>query len=307
MKKLLLSVVLIVCLTVILLGCTVTADSNFQRGGQMEIKVMTYNVRCCAMDACYNEDLNGINYIEKRIPRIINNIVEEMPDLIGFQEYTPVHNAQILDALRDEYECYVVYRDNAEFPYKLFVEGTPVFWKKSRFEMLDVGAFWFSDTPDVMSAFQYVDEESGETVTSKYNRVTTWVKLLDKKTEKTVVYFNTHLGLSEREQSFSIDLLRNRSLSLDCPVIITGDMNIPYDSKLALRLTEGIIDASKCDDNMRDNCTFQEYGNSSKRIDYVLAKGLNAIKHRVRNNDTSLYDCGYASDHFAVIATLVYE
>ncbi len=273
----------------------------------MGIRVMTYNVRCCAMDACYNEDINGVNYVEKRIPRIINNVKEENPDLIGFQEYTPLHNARILDALRDEYDCYVVYRDNAEFPYKLFVEGTPVFWKKSRFEMLDTGAFWFSDTPESMSVFRYIDEGSGEIITSQYNRVTTWVKLFDKEREKSFIYFNTHLGLSDREKIFSIDLLRSKSLTLDCPSIITGDMNISYDSDLALRLTEGFTDASKCDDNMRDSCTFQEYGNSSMKIDYILAKGLKAVKHRVRNNGTTLYDGAYASDHFAVISTLIYE
>lgn len=305
MKKNSLMIVCLLCLSIILCACVEVGDNVIPIPDNC-ITVMSYNIRCFSIDGNNNEQVDGLNYIDNRIPRILSNVEDENPDLIGFQEYSSVHNVQILEALGDEYDSYVVYRDNPSFPNALFPEATPIFWRKSRFELVDNGAFWFTDTPEQMSVFKYVDE-NGKTVTASHKRVTTWVKLLDKKTNKTIVYFNTHLGLSEQEKEFSINLLRERSMNLDCPVIITGDMNIEYDSELATRLTEGFIDASKCGDNMRDSCTYQGYGTASTRLDYILSKGLVAVKHKVRNNDTELYDGAYASDHFAVIAKLVLE
>lgn len=306
MKKLLLLIVCLICLSN-LFGCSEFKSSGKDSSVEKDIKVMTYNIRCLSLDGGNNEEVGGVNYIENRLPRIISNVQEEAPDLIGFQEYTSIHNAEIADALCDEYDYYVVYRDNVTFPYSIFPEATPIFWKKSRFELLDKGAFWFSDTPEEISSFKYVDEESGQTITCSPKRVTTWVKLYDKETAHAFVYFNTHLGLDDKEKAFSVELLRERCLALDCPTIITGDMNIKYDSELSISLVEGLNDASRCENNMRDSCTFQCYGSASQRLDYILSKGLKATTHRVRNNDIMLYDGAYASDHFAVIATLVFE
>lgn len=303
MKKISLMIICILCLSIILCAC-VDTDDNVIPTSDNSLTVMSYNIRCFSIDGNNNEEVNGLNYIENRIPRILSNVEEENPDLIGFQEYTAIHNAQLSEALGDDYDSYVVYRDEPSFPNALFPEATPIFWRKSRFELLDKGAFWFTDTPDQMSVFKYVDE-NGTTVTASHKRVTTWVKLLDNQTNKSIVYFNTHLGLSEQEKEFSINLLRERAMKFDCPVIVTGDMNIQYDSELSIRLTEGFNDASKCSDNMRDSCTYQGYGSASKRLDYILSKGLFAVTHKVRNNDTELYDGAYASDHFAVIAKLV--
>lgn len=59
---------------------------------------------------------------------------------------------------------------------------TAILYKQSRFELLEEGVFWLTDTPDVPSS-----------IVDRYMRNCTWELLLDKATEQSAYVFSTHL------------------------------------------------------------------------------------------------------------------
>ena len=103
----------------------------------MELKVLSLNVRTC-------DDPNGHAIVE-RGPRALEILKLENADLMGFQEYTPKMKSVLAEELSKDYEIFDKYR--TERPDTDW-ESVPIFWKKDKFECLDKGYFWFSDTPE---------------------------------------------------------------------------------------------------------------------------------------------------------------
>ena len=132
------------------------------------LKVITFNIKCGGSD---------IYSIEHRAP-LVKEVVERYDgDLIGFQEATPKWMEFIEKDYGEEYEILNQYRA------KDSLESTPLLFRKSRFECLDHGHFWLSETPSI---------ESGVWDNYGYNRVCVWAKLRDKQEGTTVAFFNTH-------------------------------------------------------------------------------------------------------------------
>ena len=91
-------------------------------------------------------------------------------------------------------------------------------WKKDRFECLDKGYFWYSETPNI---------EFGKTWdTMGCNRICMWAKLRDKQEGKTFTFFNTHFGFGDTEQVKSSELLLKHIEAMGGPCIVTADFNM---------------------------------------------------------------------------------
>ena len=100
----------------------------------MELKVISFNIRCC-------DDPHGHAVVE-RAPRLADAVIPYDADLIGFQEYKPRWEEHIEKYFGDKYEIFNKYRDDERR------ESAPILWKKDKFECLEKGYFWLSDTPD---------------------------------------------------------------------------------------------------------------------------------------------------------------
>ena len=95
----------------------------------------------------------------------------------------------------------------------------PIFYKKDRFELLDKGAFWFSETPDVPASVSW----DSYTV-----RNCNWAKFRDKLSGKEFYVFNSHFdhrGWTARAEAARILIGKVRTLCGNTPVVCTGDYN----------------------------------------------------------------------------------
>lgn len=185
------------------------------------IKLVTFNIKCGGKD---------IYSIDHRAPLLKTVLDKYDADLIGFQEATPNWMEHIEEDYGAEYEIFNKYRSRNNF------ESTPILWRKSRFDCLDKGYFWLSDTPDI-------DAECWDTWGC--NRICMWVKLYDKQEGKTMTFFNTHYGFGDENQIKSGNLILNhfKAMKVDCG-FLTADFNMSYNSPGYKLLERNFIDAN---------------------------------------------------------------
>ena len=94
------------------------------------VRVMSFNIK-----------VGGIT--EKRMDAAVETIRKYSPDLLGIQEA----NGRWMDRLSESFgETYGYVYLGRDDPAR--GEGTPVFFKKDRFELLSSGTKWLTDTPD---------------------------------------------------------------------------------------------------------------------------------------------------------------
>lgn len=136
-----------------------------------EITLMSCNVRCFALDDLFKKSWFY------RADLIASNISQVQPDIIGFQEVTWLHYGY-LQEIMPGYDSVITYRDDF-----ILSEGCPIFYRTDKFELIDKGSFWLSETPDVMS------KDWG----SAYYRICSYTILKQKSNGKSFVVFNTHL------------------------------------------------------------------------------------------------------------------
>ena len=100
-------------------------------------------------------------------------------------------------------------------------------YRKDRFNVLDQGDFWFSETPEVPS--------KGWDATC-CNRICSWAKLRDNETEAVFYVFNAHYdhqGKVARKNSSLMLLDRIEKIAEGYPVFVTGDFNaVPEDEPI---------------------------------------------------------------------------
>lgn len=114
----------------------------------------------------------------------------------------------------------------------------PILYSAKRFEKLDAGGFWLSDTPEVALS-KYDDAYMARHVN--------WLLLRDKKTGKKLRILNTHLEHkfgSARVKQIAVLLAFADKLPPDTPVVITGDFNTGMDSPtVRMVLEHGWLDS----------------------------------------------------------------
>ena len=103
---------------------------------------------------------------------------------------------------------------------------TAVFFKTERFEKLDEGHFWLSETPDLEGSISW---------DSSLPRMASWVRLKDRlgKTDRPILFLNTHFdhkGKIARQQSAALIRSMAGAIGEGCEIILTGDFNASVDS-----------------------------------------------------------------------------
>ena len=246
------------------------------------MKIISFNIRCA-------NDPNG-NSVKERSKRLKIILDKYKADIIGFQETTPEWYEFLLKDYNKEYEIFNRFRD------KVNPESSPVLWKKERFDCLDKGYFWLSDTPHIQS--DGWDEWN-------YKRICIWARLFDKKNKKIFNFLNTHYGFGDSCQLKSSELIIKtvKNMAGDF-TILTGDFNLTPETAAYKRLTEYFTDvnaATKGD----WRTTFHNYGKvkSGEHIDYCFISGNGAEPF---NSEilTDTVDGKYASDHYGILSEI---
>lgn len=245
------------------------------------ITVVSANVRCLSP-----EDLFKKSWFY-RAPLLIQTLKSAAPDIIGFQEVTPVHKQYLDKALRG-FGSVLLYRDDS-----LIHESCPIYYSESKFDLIDKGGFWLSETPDVMS----------KGWGAAFNRVCSYVILAQKTDGKQLVVFNTHLdNVSEEARINGIKLVLQKIEQFGgMPSIIMGDFNTGENTETYRAAVSLFNDAKYQTADTDSGATYQGYGQSlnNENLDYfMLSKtGIETLSYKVLR-DT--YDGVYPSDHFPI-------
>jgi endonuclease/exonuclease/phosphatase family metal-dependent hydrolase len=172
-------------------------------------------LRCMTFNICNgNIDKEKDNSWKHRKEMVTSIIRFHRIDIAGLQE---VLKNQLDDLARilPDYAWIGVGRDDGidrgEF--------TPLFYLKTRLEVMESGHFWLSRTPDVAGSRGW---------DAVCRRIVTWSKFRDKITEKLFFIFNTHfdhIGFNARRKSAHLLLRKIHEIGTDLPIIVTGDFN----------------------------------------------------------------------------------
>ncbi|HEU4830254.1 MAG TPA: endonuclease/exonuclease/phosphatase family protein [Gemmatimonadales bacterium] len=170
------------------------------------LRVMTFNIRYGTAD-------DGANSWPFRRNLVFDVIRDYRPDLLGVQEALRGQLDEIGTAVPGYTELGVG-RDDG----RTAGEYSAILFRHGRYEPLDSGTFWFSDTPDVPGSTSW-----GNRIT----RIATWARLRDVTTGGTFVVYNLHLDHeSQPSRERSAELLATRLARHDDePVIVMGDFN----------------------------------------------------------------------------------
>ena len=161
-------------------------------------------------------------------------------------------------------------------------EYSPIFYQKSRFELLDSGTFWLSETPEKVS----------KGWDAACRRVCSWGYFKDKRSKKRFWFFNTHMdhkGKVARVEGAKVVVAKIREMCGErANVILTGDFNVkqgsaPYKTFVDSGFLVDAYDVAPV--KFAPSGTFNSFkvGNcTDSRIDHVfISKSFNAERYGV--------------------------
>lgn len=258
-----------------------------------EVNVMSFNMR-------YDNPDDGENNWQYRRERIARVITANDVDLFGAQELLAGQLNDLKELLPGYAEVGVGREDGAGAG-----EFNPVFYRADRFELLDWGTFWLSETPETAGSKGW---------DGACERLATWTVLRDAGGRE-LFFINTHLdhmGEVARREGVSLLLARIDSLGGDRPVVLTGDFNAEPESEvIAHVVADGRLRHARDVADVRSGAgwSFSDFGTipvaERQLIDYVFVNdGLAVREYRVLPDTL---DGGFLSDHAPVLVKLQYN
>lgn len=269
---------------------TIVADAQTEAA---RLRVMTYNIR-------YNTPRDGENAWPNRKTMVASMIRFHGADIVGVQEAL---RGQLDDlaALLPEYAWTGVGRDDGRDKG----EFSAIFYRRDRFDRLDGGTFWLSETPDVAGSKSW---------DAAITRIVTWCRFRDRRARREFFHFNTHfdhVGVEARRRS--AELLRTRISQMigRRQVILTGDFNCRETDAPYLALTGEAGDGRRLRDaryisqfgHHGPTSTFNSFralGPPGSKIDYIFVGEGWRVRQHGALADT--FDAKFPSDHLPVLA-----
>ena len=251
------------------------------------LKIGTFNVRCANSG-------DGEHHWENRRAPLLNLLQDWSPDVLGLQEPLLRQLDDIRHALPD-YESVAVGRDDG----RNAGEFCPIFYRASRFECVDTGAFWFSETPAVPGSRGWG---------CNYSRLCSWAELKERNGGQAFRVYNLHWDHeSQTARENSGLLLREVLRSVVGPCLVLGDFNADAGNPAVALLTapgSPLTQSALSPEQQREPGTFHGFTGTPTEppIDHILlSPDWSVLSAEV------LYGDGrrpFVSDHFPVAATL---
>jgi len=208
-----------------------------------EMRVMSYNVQT-----------GNANSITSRVANVRKNIINYDADIVGAQEVNYIWLEE-LNKL-GFFETYTRIGEAREGEKRAAGnEYSCIFYKTDKFNLIDSGTYWLSDTPERISKLPDCD----------YYRVMTYGVFERKSDGVKFIHVNTHLEWNHGEVKtnlLQINVLLDLTDSLlakhgDLPVFFTGDFNEQPTSEGYARMLEwGTNDARNIAESSTTNKTF---------------------------------------------------
>lgn len=281
----------------ILVGCssspkTLITTTNTETS---QFRVAQYNIRYDS-----NADKNSGNGWDLRLIPLSSLILSHDFDIVGTQE----GNTKQLSDLKEKMSAY----DYVGHPYggqDGNLHNCATYYKANKFEVLNKGVFWLSETPNVPSL--------GWDATDR--RICYWVHFKEKRTAKEFYFFNVHFywRLKEaREQSGPLMVAKMKELAGDLPIVCVGDFNSNAESSQMLAIKSMLADSHEITMTPRKGPEGTAFpggvfqGTPNSRIDYVFVSNhFKVLDYEVYPD--SYKDGRYPSDHFPVSCLLSLE
>lgn len=250
------------------------------------MRIMSFNIRCTNV---------GTDSWQDRIGIVTQTMLDSEADSIGIQEGTPEWMGELRQALSSKYTGVGVGRDGENEG-----EFSAIFYLKDKYNLVDSGTFWLSETP-------YEISRGWDAV---FNRICTWAVLENKETGEKYVHLNTHFDhVGVKARANSVELILNKAKEYpDLPVVFTADLNVKQGSEDYNHfVNSNILRDTKFDTNDTMNyCTYhdlQPEHNKDEIIDYVMINDhFDTKAYRVV---TEGIDGRYVSDHFPIYADII--
>lgn len=278
-----------------LLLAAVLAAAMCGCSSEAEFRLASYNIRYDAP-----ADAQGGDAWDDRKGSVAELLLSHEVDIAGTQE----GNRQQLDdllALMPDYDCIC-------HPYggkDGNLHNCATFYRRDRFEVLDEGTFWYSETPD--------EKSLGWDATDL--RICNWGRFRDRRSGREFYLFNSHFywRLKEAKRN-SGKVLRDkvRQIAGDAAVICTGDFNSTDDSPQIKDIEELLRDARRISESAPAGPEKTDLGGGNfqgepkARIDYVFVNGR--VKVRSCEVPEDVRPNGhYPSDHLPVVCRLAID
>lgn len=250
--------------------------------GREGLRVMSFNVRLPVA-------ADGPNRWEARQDLFVETIRRADPDIIGTQELWKIQ-ADHLIAKLPRYSWFGIDRRGGHAD-----EHMGVFYRRDRLKLVESGNFWLSDTPAVPGSISWGN---------LYPRMATWGLFETVRGRKRFWFINTHFPYraedeAAREKAAAAIMAWVAARPDGAPVVLTGDFNTIPESGAHRLLSAGLADAWDAAKTRSGPAeTFHGFsGKADRRIDWVFAKGLPAVK---AETVTFGRNGRYPSDHFPV-------
>lgn len=260
-----------------------------------DLRVMSFNVRLGVAD-------DGADSWEHRKGLLARTIQDFDPDLLGTQETWDFQAEYLLEQLPGR-----TYVGWVRHPGSDDGEQCGILFRAARFERVDAGQFWLSETPTVPGSKSW---------DSSLPRVVTWVELRDKQgAERRLFFFNTHFdhrGPDARRESARLLRARLRELGPSDAWVLTGDFNCPEASPpYEILVGDGgdgltVVDSYRATHPRREEGegTFSAFTGKrgGDRIDWVLhSLHFETVSAAI---DRTEEDGRFPSDHYPVTVIL---
>ena len=248
------------------------------------ISAMTYNI--------YHNFPSSRN-----LEHVLQSIASENTDIFGCNEANAKWMGLLTAKFKGDYTC--VKGEN----HKGDDTGDycPIFFKTDKFDLIESGSRWLSDTPDVVSKF---DE-------SHTPRNFTYAVLADKRTGIRFMYIQAHLENNQAGfDSTTARIKQSRVLRsfLDVyasfPIIVGGDCNTTRITDLSPLLDQklGLANASDVAAEKKESGTwvggsFQAISGGVLDYFFVTVRNVSVLRYEAVDN---MIDGKYPSDHIPV-------
>lgn len=249
-----------------------------------EARIVSYNIRLGVAD-------DGPNSWEHRREATLRMLEREVPTVFGIQEGM-IFQVKYIEENLPQYGRVGVGRDDGREGGEIMA----VFYLKDRYDLLDHGDLWLSETPDEVSRGW----------DGACNRTMTWVHLREKSTGREFYYFNTHLdhiGAAARREGVKLVVEKVREIAgRRAAVVVGGDLNSTIDDEIFDPLKKFMTPARKAP--VTDNKgTYNGWGQApnSMVIDHLFVRNMKLKSFRTLDGD---YGVPYISDHYPIEAVV---
>ena len=253
----------------------------FAADGAEPIKLISYNLRT-------SHGKDGDNVWMKRRHATPEMIRREAPDVFGVQEGL-IDQLHYIDAECPQYARVGVGRDDGKEGGEIMA----VFYLRDRYDLLDHGDLWLSETPDRVSRGW----------DGACNRTMTWVHLREKATGKEFYYFNTHLdhkGVVARREGVKLVVREVQQIAgRKAAGVVGGDLNSTIDDRIFDPLKKFMTPAREKAPVTDRKGTYNGWGQApnSMVIDHLFVRNMKCLSYRTLDGD---YGVPYISDHYPI-------